>query len=169
MAPPSPRQGADDLHAVSGSSGLPRVEVLKHLEHRLHNSGLPPASLPPAMACPPLALLLLGALLAAFQPALTKPEALQVFPGQVAQLSCTISPRYAIIGDLGVSWYQQRAGSAPRLLLYYRSEEDQHRAPGIPDRFSAAADAAHNTCILTISPVQPEDDADYYCFVGDLF
>ena len=107
--------------------------------------------------------------LSAFQPALTKPEALQVFPGQVAQLSCTISPRYAIIGELGVSWYQQRAGSAPRLLLYYRSEEDQHRAPGIPDRFSAAADAAHNTCILTISPVQPEDDAAYYCFVGDLF
>ncbi|MXQ97656.1 hypothetical protein E5288_WYG019166 [Bos mutus] len=89
--------------------------------------------------------------------------------GQVAQLSCTISPHYAIVGDLGVSWYQQRAGSAPRLLLYYRSEEHQHRAPGIPDRFSAAADAAHNTCILTISPVQPEDDADYYCFVGDLF
>ena len=107
--------------------------------------------------------------LSAFQPALTKPEALQVFPGQVAQLSCTISPRYAIIGDLGVSWYQQLAGSAPRLLLYYRSEEDQHRAPGIPDRFSAAADVAHNTCILTISPVQPEVDADYYCFVGDLF
>ena len=61
------------------------------------------------------------------------------------------------------------APRAPRLLLYYRSEEHQHRAPGIPDRFSAAADAAHNTCILTISPVQPEDDADYYCFVGDLF
>ncbi|KAG5198927.1 hypothetical protein JEQ12_007523 [Ovis aries] len=105
----------------------------------------------------------------ASQPALAKPEALLVFPGQVAQLSCTISPHYAIVGDLGVSWYQQRAGSAPRLLLYYRSEEDQHRAPGTPDRFSAAADAAHNTCVLTISPVQPEDDADYYCFVGELF
>ena len=64
MAPPPPHQGADDLHTVSGSSSLPRVEVLKHLEHRLHNSGLPPASLPPAMACPLLTLLLLGALLA---------------------------------------------------------------------------------------------------------
>lgn len=59
-----PHQGADDLHTVSGSSSLPRVEVLKHLEHRLHNSRLPPASLPPAMACPLLTLLLLGALLA---------------------------------------------------------------------------------------------------------
>ena len=46
------------------SSGLPCVEVPKHLEHRRQNSGLPPASLPPAMACPPLALFLLGALLA---------------------------------------------------------------------------------------------------------
>uniref|UniRef100_A0AAA9S0W8 Ig-like domain-containing protein n=1 Tax=Bos taurus TaxID=9913 RepID=A0AAA9S0W8_BOVIN len=150
---------------AAGSSGLPCVEVPKHLERHPQNSGLLPASLPLAMACPPLALFLLGALLAASQPALTKPEALLVFPGQVAQLSCTISPHYAIVGDLGVSWYQQRAGSAPRLLLYYRSEEHQHRAPGIPDRFSAAADAAHNTCILTISPVQPEDDADYYCFI----
>ncbi|XP_058388282.1 pre-B lymphocyte protein 3 [Diceros bicornis minor] len=117
------------------------------------------------MACWCLALLLTGVLLAGSQPALAQPESLLVFPGQVAQLSCTISPRHPI-GDYGVSWYQQRAGSAPRYLLYYRSEEDHHRPSDIPDRFSAAADTAHNACILTISPVQPEDDADYYCSVG---
>lgn len=100
------------------------------------------------------------------QPALAQRNSLLVFPGQVAQLLCMLSPRHATVGDYGVSWYQQRAGSAPRLLLYYRSEEDHHRPPDIPDRFSAAADAVHNSCILTISPVQPEDDADYYCFVG---
>ncbi|XP_057602670.1 pre-B lymphocyte protein 3 [Hippopotamus amphibius kiboko] len=118
------------------------------------------------MACRHLVLLLTGGLLAVSQLALTQPEALLVFPGQVAQLSCMLSPYHATVGDYGVSWYQQRAGSAPRLLLYYRSEEDHHRPPGTPDRFSAATDAAHNTCILTISPVQPEDDADYYCSVG---
>ncbi|XP_046497010.1 pre-B lymphocyte protein 3-like [Equus quagga] len=112
-----------------------------------------------------LALFLTGVLLAGSQPALAHRESLMVFPGQVAQLSCTINPRHPI-GDYGVSWYQQRAGSAPRYLLYYRSEKDHHRSPDIPDRFSAAADAAHNVCILTISPVQPEDDADYYCSVG---
>ncbi|XP_046946254.1 pre-B lymphocyte protein 3 isoform X1 [Lynx rufus] len=114
------------------------------------------------MACWHLALLLTGALLSG----LAQPDALLVFPGQVAQLSCILSPHHAIIGEYGVSWYQQRAGSAPRHLLYYRSEEDYHRPPDIPDRFSAATDAAHNACILTISPVQPEDDADYYCSVG---
>lgn len=100
------------------------------------------------------------------QPGLAQPEALLVFPGQVAQLSCMLSPRHATVGEYGVSWYQQRAGSAPRYLLYYRSEDDCHRPPDIPERFSAATDAAHNACILTISPVQPEDDADYYCSVG---
>ncbi|XP_019565735.2 pre-B lymphocyte protein 3 [Rhinolophus sinicus] len=118
------------------------------------------------MACWRLALLLTGALLAVSQPALTGPDALLVFPGQVAQLSCMLSPRHATIGEYGVSWYQQRAGSAPRYLFYYRSEEDHHRAPNVPDRFSAANDEVHNACILTISPVQPEDDADYYCSVG---
>uniref|UniRef100_A0A8C3W455 V-set pre-B cell surrogate light chain 3 n=1 Tax=Catagonus wagneri TaxID=51154 RepID=A0A8C3W455_9CETA len=118
------------------------------------------------MACWHLTLLLTGALLAVSQPALAQPETLLVFPGQVAQLLCMLSPRHATVGDYGVSWYQQRAGSAPRLILYYRSEKDHHRAPGIPDRFSAATDAAHNSCILTISPVHPEDDADYYCSVG---
>lgn len=77
-----------------------------------------------------------------------------------------LSPRHATVRDYGVSWYQQRAGSAPRFLLHYRSEEDNHRPPDIPDHFSAATDAAHNACILTISPVQPEDAADYYCSVG---
>ncbi|KFO23719.1 pre-B lymphocyte protein 3 [Fukomys damarensis] len=119
------------------------------------------------MACPQyLVLLLMEAFLAVSQLALAQPDALLVFPGQVAQLSCTLVPQHANIADYGVSWYQQRAGSAPRYLLYYHSEEDFHRPDDIPDRFSAAKDVAHNACILTISPVQPEDDADYYCSVG---
>ncbi|XP_008566822.1 PREDICTED: pre-B lymphocyte protein 3 [Galeopterus variegatus] len=116
--------------------------------------------------CLALALLLTGTLLAVSQPALAQPDALLVFPGQVAQLSCTLSPQHATIGDYSVSWYQQRAGSAPRYLLYCHSEEEQHRPDDIPDRFSATKDMAHNACILTINPVQPEDDADYYCCVG---
>ncbi|XP_053444886.1 pre-B lymphocyte protein 3 isoform X1 [Nycticebus coucang] len=75
------------------------------------------------------------------------------------------SPQHTI-RDYGVSWYQQRPGSAPRYLLYYHSDEEYHRPDEIPDRFSAAKDVVHNACILTISPVQPEDDADYYCAVG---
>ncbi|KAM6155201.1 pre-B lymphocyte protein 3 [Rhynchocyon petersi] len=106
-------------------------------------------------------------LLAASQPAPAQPDALLVFPGQMIQLSCIIlSPQHTARRDFGVSWYQQRAGSAPRYLLYYQSEEDQDRPADTPARFSATRDLASNTCILTISPVQPEDDADYYCSVG---
>lgn len=108
----------------------------------------------------------MGLSLSVSQPVLTQPDALLVFPGQVVHISCMLNPRHANIRDYGVSWYQQRAGSAPRYLLYYRSKEDHHRSPDIPDRFSAATDAAQNACILIISPVQPEDDADYYCSVG---
>ncbi|KAH0518104.1 Pre-B lymphocyte protein 3 [Microtus ochrogaster] len=101
----------------------------------------------------------------AFQPTLTYPDAVLVFPGQVVQLSCTINSQHATIGDFGVSWYQQRPGSAPH-LLYYHSEEEHYRPDDIPDRFSATADVAHNVCVLTISPVQPEDDADYFCSIA---
>ncbi|XP_037679581.1 pre-B lymphocyte protein 3 [Choloepus didactylus] len=118
------------------------------------------------MAAQHLALLLSGVLLAVSLPTLAEKDGLLVFPGQVAQLSCTIIPRHATIGDHGVSWYQQRAGRAPRFLLYYRSKEDHHRPAHIPERFSAMVDTARNVCVLTISPVQPEDDADYYCSVG---
>ncbi|XP_040859603.1 pre-B lymphocyte protein 3 isoform X1 [Ochotona curzoniae] len=113
------------------------------------------------MACLSL-VLLMGTFLAA----LAQPDALLVFPGQAAQLSCTLNPPEAPIGDYTVSWYQQRPGSSPRYLLYYRSEEDHGRHEDVPDRFSATKDPVHNACILTINPVQPEDDADYFCSVG---
>lgn len=67
-----------------------------------------------------------------------------------------------------MSWYRQQPGGAPRLLYYY-SEEEHYRPADIPDRFSATADAAHNACVLTISPVLPEDDADYFCSVAYVF
>ncbi|XP_004466472.1 pre-B lymphocyte protein 3 [Dasypus novemcinctus] len=157
-----PSQWAD-LHALLWSSSHPALGATQHLglAERLR-----PASLPLAMAAWRLTFLLTGVVLAASQLAMARKDALLVFPGQVAQLSCTLSPGHATIKDYGVSWYQQRAGSAPRYLLYYRSEKDHHRPAHIPDRFSATVDAAHNTCILVISPVQPEDDADYYCCVG---
>ncbi|CAH6789836.1 pre-B lymphocyte protein 3 [Phodopus roborovskii] len=118
------------------------------------------------MACP--GLLLTGAFLAVFRPALTYADALLVFPGQVAQLSCTINSQHATIGDFGVSWYQQRPGSAPQ-LLYYHSEEEHYRPDDIPGRFSASSDVDHNVSVLTISPVQPEDDADYFCSIAYTF
>ncbi|XP_068963523.1 pre-B lymphocyte protein 3-like [Petaurus breviceps papuanus] len=115
-----------------------------------------------------LALLLANvavSLLANSHPGPTQPDALLVLPGQTARLLCALKPDFAI-SDHGVSWFQQHPGSAPRFLFYYYSEEDQNRPPGLPTRFSASKDVAQNACILTIYPVQPEDDADYYCSVS---
>ena len=56
-------------------------------------------------------------------------------------------------------WYQQRPGSVPRIVIY----EDDDRPSGVPDRFSGSIDSSSNSASLTISGLQPEDEADYYC------
>uniref|UniRef100_A0A8C9WI80 Ig-like domain-containing protein n=1 Tax=Scleropages formosus TaxID=113540 RepID=A0A8C9WI80_SCLFO len=82
------------------------------------------------------------------------PAAQGVQRGQTISINCKAS--HALYSDY-FSWYQQKSGEAPKLVIYDISS----RNSGIPDRFSASGSGTDFT--LTIRNVQPEDAGDYYC------
>ena len=56
-------------------------------------------------------------------------------------------------------WYQQHVGSSPTNVIDY----DDHSLSEIPDRFSVSIDSSSNSASLTITDLQIEDEAAYYC------
>ncbi|CAM4661259.1 unnamed protein product, partial [Caretta caretta] len=118
----------------------------------------------PIMAWAPLLLTLLtycpGSL---SQFTLTQPPSVSVSIGNTVKLSCAISSGYTF-GS--VPWYQQKDGNSPRFLLRYNTDSDKHQGSGVPSRFSGSKDASKTIGYLTITSVQAEDEADYYCGAG---
>ncbi|XP_067337369.1 uncharacterized protein [Channa argus] len=89
------------------------------------------------------------------QVTVTQPGPLRSALGGNVNIRCKISQ--TVINSDSVEWYQHKPGEAPKLLIYYSNR----RASGIPERFSGSGSNTDFT--LTISGVQTEDAAVYYC------
>uniref|UniRef100_A0A8C9CSS4 Immunoglobulin kappa chain variable 18-36 n=1 Tax=Peromyscus maniculatus bairdii TaxID=230844 RepID=A0A8C9CSS4_PERMB len=81
------------------------------------------------------------------------PPSLSFSPGETATLTCISSQSVGIY----LAWYQQKPGQVPRLLIHSAST----RASDVPVRFSGSGSGTDFT--LTISTLEPEDVATYYC------
>uniref|UniRef100_A0A8C3NWZ3 Ig-like domain-containing protein n=1 Tax=Cyanoderma ruficeps TaxID=181631 RepID=A0A8C3NWZ3_9PASS len=84
--------------------------------------------------------------------ALTQPSSLSANVGDTIGITCTgSSSKY-------YGWYQQKVpGTAPVTVIYWNDD----RPSDIPSRFSGSKSGS--TATLTISGVQAEDEAVYFC------
>ncbi|CAI5691925.1 unnamed protein product [Oreochromis niloticus] len=85
----------------------------------------------------------------------TQPGAVSSAVGGSVSIKCRTSQD--VYGNNYLHWYQQKDGGVPKLLIYYAST----RQSGIPARFTGSGSNSDFT--LTISGVQAEDAAVYYC------
>ena len=85
----------------------------------------------------------------------TQPAAVRSTLGGSATINCRSSPK--VYDTNRLFWYQQRDGETPKLLIYRTTS----RQSGIPGRFTGSGSKSDFT--LTISGVQAEDAAVYYC------
>uniref|UniRef100_A0A667X6J3 Ig-like domain-containing protein n=1 Tax=Myripristis murdjan TaxID=586833 RepID=A0A667X6J3_9TELE len=92
------------------------------------------------------------------QVTVTQPGAVRAALGASVTITCKTSQNVHVYNSNHyLAWYQQRDGETPKLLIYYANT----RVSGIPDRFTGSGSRSDFT--LTISGVQAEDAAVYYC------
>uniref|UniRef100_A0A672FT37 Ig-like domain-containing protein n=1 Tax=Salarias fasciatus TaxID=181472 RepID=A0A672FT37_SALFA len=86
------------------------------------------------------------------QVTVTQSAAVSSAVGQTVTITCRTSQTTSYL-----AWYQQKDGQPPKLLIYSISTRDS----GTPGRFTGSGSNSDFT--LTISGVQAEDAAVYYC------
>ncbi|NWV31441.1 LV1 protein, partial [Grantiella picta] len=88
------------------------------------------------------------------QAALSQPSSVSANVGETVRITCSgmdINKKYT-------GWFQQKVpGSGPVTVI----NKDTQRPSGIPSRFSGSASGSSAT--LTITGVQAEDEAVYFC------
>ncbi|NWV38900.1 LV1 protein, partial [Grantiella picta] len=85
------------------------------------------------------------------QAALSQPSSVSANVGETVRITCSGASSY-------YGWHQQKVpGSGPVTVIY----ENTKRPSGIPSRFSGSQSGSTGT--LTITGVQAEDEAVYFC------
>uniref|UniRef100_A0A7N6AZB9 Ig-like domain-containing protein n=1 Tax=Anabas testudineus TaxID=64144 RepID=A0A7N6AZB9_ANATE len=88
----------------------------------------------------------------------SEPGAVRTDLGGTVNINCRTSQDvYVYNNNHCLAWYQQKDGETPKRLIYYAAT----RQSGIPGHFSGSG--SHSDFTLTISGVQTEDAAVYYC------
>uniref|UniRef100_H0XKU9 Ig-like domain-containing protein n=1 Tax=Otolemur garnettii TaxID=30611 RepID=H0XKU9_OTOGA len=83
---------------------------------------------------------------------------LTVSPGETVTLTCGSSTGAVTTGHYPY-WFQQKSGQAPRTLIY----DTSNKLSWTPARFSGSL--LGGKAALTLSGAQPEDEAEYYCWL----
>uniref|UniRef100_A0A672F395 Ig-like domain-containing protein n=1 Tax=Salarias fasciatus TaxID=181472 RepID=A0A672F395_SALFA len=89
------------------------------------------------------------------QVTVTQSAAVSSAVGQTVTITCRTSQN--VYSSNHLAWYQQEDGQPPKRLIYLASTRDS----GTPGRFTGSGSNSDFT--LTISGVQAEDAAVYYC------
>nr|pir Ig kappa chain V region (AC7) - mouse [Mus musculus] len=83
------------------------------------------------------------------------PAIMSASPGEKVTMTCSASSSVS-----SMHWYQQKSSTSPKLWIYDTSK----LTSGVPGRFSGSGSG--NSYSLTISSMEAEDVATYYCFQG---